>query len=320
MVQLENGKVYRFVSPRFRAVLELEDRTKRVVLNDFTGSSWQQWKAIKAGGLWKFSNVASGLYLGTDFAYSPSNGVELFGTANDEFVWQLKLATSTDHPTALKLFVPYTQLGLDASAAHGSVPGGKVHFWDLGDCQTNQIWIVDRLVDPIVPCVQGSIYKISNVQSGTVAHIESNGNVRGYEYNEGRNQLWEAIHESSNPYLWSFKNIFNGLYLGIKGDLAKKDTHIVGTKKAFKWRLVVDSFDSNKFQIYAPHVNLSIDLHNNLKDPGTLMHLWSPIRDRHWRFEKVDVPDRSLPVWASEYPGATPCECSKRTLSPQADS
>ncbi|TFK20036.1 hypothetical protein FA15DRAFT_659421 [Coprinopsis marcescibilis] len=195
MVQLEDGMIYSFVSTRFRAVVELEDGTNRVVLHDFTGSPRQKWIAINSGKYWKFCNVGSGLYLGIDLRYSPSNGVEIIGTSNDEFLWKVEAKASTDHPTALRLFVPYTRFGLDA-CTEGSIPGVKVQFWE----DTNHTLVIDSHVEPVTPFVKGAIYKIVNVQSGTVAHLESNGNgsantgfrpapVRGYEYNEGRNQF-----------------------------------------------------------------------------------------------------------------------------------
>ncbi|TFK24163.1 hypothetical protein FA15DRAFT_431930 [Coprinopsis marcescibilis] len=203
---------------------------------------------------------------------------------------------------------------------------------ELGECQPNQIWVVDHFPDFVEPCVNESVYKIVNIQSGTVAHVEASGSVKGYEYNEGRNQLvslfnwscvahlkfvdlraseWEAIQQSSNPFLCSFKNILNGLYLSINGEFADNDTHIVATEHEFKWRLVVDPFNRDIYEIYVPYVNLSVDLQDDSKDPGTLIRLSNPKRAFHWRFEKVDIANRSAPVWETEYPGATSCECAQ---------
>ncbi|TFK21068.1 hypothetical protein FA15DRAFT_707537 [Coprinopsis marcescibilis] len=264
MVQLKDGEIYSLISTRFRAVVELEDWTKCVVLHDFTGSVWQKvqssfavkphrlgaeagnaakWTAIKAGEYWKSCNVGLELYLGIDIPYSPSNNLEIVGTLNNEFLWKVEPKTSSDHPTALQLFVPYTRFCLDASTI-GSLPRVKVQFWEGGQ----HALVVNPHVEPVVPCINGTAYKIVNAKSGTVAHLESNGNVCGHEYNEGHNQLWEAIQEGSNPYLYSFKNILNGLHLGVKGNIPKNEVHIVKTKKAFRWCLVANSFDSSQFQ------------------------------------------------------------------------
>ncbi|TFK24136.1 hypothetical protein FA15DRAFT_704790 [Coprinopsis marcescibilis] len=293
MASLKDGVVYRIISPHYRGVLELNERTKDVSVQDFTASPSQLWKATKSGAYWTLENVFStDFYLGGHPQTTVAWGVHVVGTIT-KFQWKVGPAGVSKFPTALKVTVPFSSHGLDAS--HGEkYPGPPAIFCRLGSPPGhNQIWLFDSEVQPpMLPIVHGKIYKIVNYQSRTVGHLErESGEVRGYSYNEGRNQMWRAVHEGgSDLYLWSFINISNGRSLGVKGGIANKGTLIAGLSESFLWRLVVNPLDHYLVQLYAPFTGLSMDLDGNNRAPGTEMRLWSPNRDRFWRFEEVDDP------------------------------
>ncbi|TFK24137.1 hypothetical protein FA15DRAFT_704791 [Coprinopsis marcescibilis] len=330
MASLEDGVIYRIISPHYRGVLELNERTKAVSVQDFTASSLQLWKATKSGAYWRLENVSTGFYLGAHLQTTVSNTSPVIGTQT-KFRWKVEPAGVSKFPTALKevhsvlLTIPFLSHGLDALEEQ-SYPGPPAIFWKLGtpNLADNQKWLFDPSqivfstpldspddrnfsdVEPVLPLAHGKVYKIVNAQSRTVAHLEDDsGEVRGYRYNEGRNQLWEAVCEDeSEPYLWSFKCILNELYLGLHGDRANKGTLIAGSPNSFTWRLVVNPLDGNLVEFYAPYSGLSMNLDGNKKAPGTVMELWSPHRARFWKFEEVEIKDRSQPLWLKDTPGA----------------
>ncbi|TFK24148.1 hypothetical protein FA15DRAFT_669805 [Coprinopsis marcescibilis] len=306
-IDLKDGNVYRLVSPYNKYVIELHELKKVPVINNPTGSQWQQWKAIKVYSLWKFESVAvPGLYLGLDRSETVKNGVTVSITPNQDFLWDVTSDVHPACPNALRLRIPHMKHVLEFEL-NGTLASHKLQ---LIECYkgVHQCWIIDEDIEPAIPCINGSVYHIQNVRTETVVHFEPHtGNVRGYHYNEGRNQLacqWEAIRAGSDESLWSFKNILNGQYLGISGDVAEPGKLIIGSKIPFKWRLVPNALNSNHFELYVPHVDLSMDIKDLSNAPGTEINLSKPCRDRHWRFEKVDIPNRNLPLWAQEYPGA----------------
>ncbi|TFK24145.1 hypothetical protein FA15DRAFT_694594 [Coprinopsis marcescibilis] len=301
--QLEDGKVYRIVSLVSKGVVELHERTRAAVVNEPNGSQWQQWKAIKVDEHWRFESVAaSGIYLGIDRSKKAAGGVIVVGTPNRGSVWHLKCDEDRKHQNAIKLFIPYTRNVLDVVS--GSVESTKIHLFNSHN-GANQSWILDQNIEPATPCVNGRIYYIQNVQTETVAYFESHtGNVRGYHYSEGRNQLWEAILADLDESLWSFKNILNGRYLAIGGDIAEQGQSIIVSEKPFRWKLIPNALNSEQLELHVPNVDLSLDIKDLSRAPGAEIVLSQPSRERLWRFEKVNIPNQNLPLWAQEYPGA----------------
>ncbi|TFK24155.1 hypothetical protein FA15DRAFT_669810 [Coprinopsis marcescibilis] len=308
---LEDGRVYRFISQYNKGVIELLEPTKVAVIKEPTGSKWQQWKAIKVDCFWKFESVAAtGYYLGFDRSTRAKNGLKIIGTSNKDAIWYVTIGKNIKYPNTLQLCIPYTKYVLDTDAHNKNLESVDLQLWE--DSQTwkewnrsNQVWILDQDIEPAVPCVNGGVYHIQNVQTGTVIHFESHtGNVRSHHYNEGRNQLWEATRAGSDESLWSFKNILNGRYLSIGGDIAELDQPIIGSNGPFRWRLVPSALNSSHFELYVPHVDLSMDVKDLSSASGAKIKLSSPSRDRLWRFEKVAIPNQNMPLWAQEYPGA----------------
>ncbi|EAU89034.1 hypothetical protein CC1G_10003 [Coprinopsis cinerea okayama7 len=295
-VPITEGTIYRFVNIQFAATLELDPRGQRTVLNDFTGTGYQQWEARRGiAGYWKFRNVATGLNLGFDVGRIAENGTLTIGTAA-EFLWEVR-QVNAEGRQCLHLLVPNTIYALEGSypqRAEAAFPFNNVQVWEYWK-GPNQTWFLDAKVDQGPPCVSGSIYKILSSNGSSVVHLEDDtGNVSGYRYNEGRNQLWEATAYENEKYMWSFKNVSNGHYLSISGT-AKEGTRIIGSPTPFVWYIAPDSMITGAFRMFVPYTKMNVDLHMGNSSPGTVIHLYKRAAKKYWRFQKVGSSDDSHP-------------------------
>ncbi|EAU89036.2 hypothetical protein CC1G_10005 [Coprinopsis cinerea okayama7 len=296
-LDIVEGSIYRFVNVHFSATLELDRQGHGTVLNDFTGSAYQQWEARRGlGGLWKFRSVATGNNLGLDLGKIAKNCALTTDTPT-EFLWKVN-RIEFEGRQCLQFIVPNTAYVLDASSPHdigGVFPYNTVYVyenWFSG----NQMWYLDDNVTPQPPCVVGCTYKISSSNGSSVAHLEDDtGKVSGFRYNEGRNQLWEAVPFENETYLWAFKNVFNGLYLGIDSDseVAKERTRVVGSPTPFFWYIAPDSIIGDAVRILVPYTTLVLDLSQHDSAPGTVIHLYRRADShQHWKFEHVGTAER----------------------------
>ncbi|EAU89009.2 hypothetical protein CC1G_09978 [Coprinopsis cinerea okayama7 len=191
-----------------------------------------------------------------------------------------------------------------AEDEHGNFPG-KMQV-QLAD-RDSHIWQKLRLdtnVAPCPPCIPREMYKIINIQTSTLAHLENNGNVSGFCYNEGRNQLWEPIpyEGSMRSYLYYFKNVFNGKYLGIrKHEEAKHETRVIGCDEPFLWNVVPDVGVTDGYRLFVPFTEKNMDLCGDSPAPGTVIHL-DPRRipGKCWKFERVYQVEDPRDVFGNE--------------------
>ncbi|KAF6753481.1 hypothetical protein DFP72DRAFT_407121 [Ephemerocybe angulata] len=285
---LESGRTYKFANVKTGSALTIHPATLRVLGNHYIGSPLQLWEVASRNGLWTFKNNETGLYLGFDVGVVANNGKDVTATAN-AFTW----AVMRDEKGWSKLFIPYTKQSLDLDDHGGWGNGIGIHSYVAIDnlCQK---WVIDPDTSFEAPVASGELYKLLNPASGTVAHLEEPSNeVSGFRYNEGRNQKWEVL--SSGSGTWFIKSHYNGLYIGIKDNVAEKGARVVGTEGPFAWDIAPKYREGrrkpNGTILYVPNTELAFNLKSGNASPGTEIQLWTDPNSwpkQYWVFEKVE--------------------------------
>ncbi|KAJ2921607.1 hypothetical protein H1R20_g15487, partial [Candolleomyces eurysporus] len=267
--------------------------------------AYYQWEAqTTPAGFWRFKNVQFGLYLGIEQGQVATDGLAICGVSHP-FNWAAKRTEEAGpSPAVFKLSIPFTKqvLHLAIDDDNSWKNGFKIQSCPDLD-QPAQKWIIDSNTTLGGPFEAGKIYILVNCHTGTVVQLYDTNKTAGYSFDGGRSQRWEANQEQGTRY-WTFKNPWNGLYMGIAGDTsaAGNRTRIVGVPQPFAWDIVRDrtkGANGGAYRIFLPYTRLNLDL--GKADPGCAIHLWDRT-DVLWHFWKFELLDTALeaPLKAGE--------------------
>ncbi|KAF6753480.1 hypothetical protein DFP72DRAFT_407126 [Ephemerocybe angulata] len=296
---LQSGKTYKIASVKTGSALTINPFTREVIANVYKGTPLQVWDAVATpSGHWCFRNPETGLYFGSHLGKAVKDSSPIKATSH-AFPW----AVRRDNGGWSKLGIPYTNhvLDLDDHGGLGNDIMVQSWIWLGGD---NQKWVVDADTRYEPPVSAGELYKIVSSCAGTVVHLEKSGDISGYEYNEGRNQQWEAVASGSDT--WYLKNHFTGQYLGVEDsdlEVPEKATRVIATDLPFAWDIVpkyIGGVPARKggVMLYIPYTELALNLEGGKKRPGTRIHLWIN-QVQYWILEKCTSTRHQLP----EVPG-----------------
>lgn len=283
--QLDSGRSYAFINVMTGAPLTVDPDTNTVVgRTRYAGTPFQVWEATSTNGLWTFKNTETGRYLGHNLDVIIEEH-EIIKATTHPFTWRVE----RDAKGWAKLWVPFTRLVLDMEIGQGR----RTIMSCISHDRSNQKWILSPDIESKLPIIPGDLYRIVSSFAGTVLHLEASGAVSGHEYNEGRNQKWEAIPSGTGT--WFLRNHFTGRYLGIEGDVATNEkSFLVGIDQPFAWDITRKYIDGEPCKregvlLRVPSTLLAPHLLAWGKAPGTKVHLYHH-EEQYWVFEKVQHP------------------------------